>query len=109
MRYAMPSVRRGASSDWPPVTRASAAQLPSYMVEPAWLYRASRFNEPARWFGAWSSGSASRSSGLAGRAHLWRVETAVVRLLRRLVAMSAIQQVRAKISTERDGEKRGLS
>jgi GT2 family glycosyltransferase len=81
-----------------------SGQLPSYMVEPVWLYRASALmNQSLIRRVVIKAGFTIERA--AGRARLWRIETAVVRVLRRLVAMSAIQQVQAG---ERDGEKRGI-
>lgn len=83
--------------------------LPSYMVQPTWLYRAAGLmNKPI--VGRIVIRLGFTLERLAGRARLWRVETALVRLLRRLVGMSAIQRILAEDSArERDGEKRDLS
>ncbi len=109
-RRHLPDALRDAERQARGVVRLAArhpdkhGQLPPYMVEPAWLYRASALMNHSLVRRVVIKGGFTIERA-AGQAHLWRVETAVVRLLRRLVAMSAIQQVRVG---ERDGEKRGI-
>jgi glycosyltransferase involved in cell wall biosynthesis len=68
--------------------------LPQHVVDPALLFRASRVLN-YRFVGPLTIRVGAAVEYLAGRLHLWRLETAVVRLLRRLVAMSALQRLNA--------------
>lgn len=71
---------------------AQYGQLPSYMVEPAWLFRVSGLlaNPVAAGVFVACGGFVERASGFL---HLWSIETATVRLVRRMISMSVVHQL----------------